>query len=237
MKILVLGDVHACWFDLNQVIAKAFNKHPNITHIIQVGDWGYAFPGVKPFTINEAAYIYADQDPNYRRAKQTPFYWLDGNHENFDQLDEDKGAWQSGMTYMPRGSVATLGDKRAMFFGGAASIDKQYRIEHISWWPQETMSESQIKHALSQPGPIDIMFSHDYPLACKYSQSYKGEFGRREREALEIIRQHFKPRFAIFGHHHEFDCGENDGTLWACSPIIESHEYLIWDGDSIIHEI
>ena len=40
MNILLLGDVHGNWHQLNKVLRRAFEKNPNITHVIQVGDFG-----------------------------------------------------------------------------------------------------------------------------------------------------------------------------------------------------
>src|SRR6185436_2239841 len=137
MKVLILGDVHGVWGDLNIVINAALQQHPDITHLIQVGDFGYAWPGGKPFKFSKS---FMD-DCTYEKARSLPFYWIDGNHENHDQLEKDQGAYQPRMIYMPRGSVTDMlddddTDKRAMFFGGASSIDKAHRIQGKSWWPQ-----------------------------------------------------------------------------------------------------
>lgn len=42
MKFLILGDVHGQFGDANIVIAKAIREHSDITHVVQVGDLGYA---------------------------------------------------------------------------------------------------------------------------------------------------------------------------------------------------
>lgn len=236
MKVLVLGDVHTVWDDLNVVIAKAFRRHPDISHMVQVGDFGYHWPGVNAFAISRGYYPMGRQDEFYDKATTVPFYWLDGNHEQHDKLDMEQGSFQPTMIYQPRGSIALLDDRRALFFGGASSIDRAHRTEYLTWFRQESITNGQLINALKQQGPVDIMFSHDYPSCVQYKHSYKDTFGHADREALEITRQHFRPRFSIFGHHHEYDCGEDGGTIWACAPIIESREYLIWDGEEIIHE-
>lgn len=228
MKTLILGDTHGEWGDLNIVIAKAMRLHPDIECLIQVGDFGYAWPGSKPFSFLKTFWENADLE----KVKSLPFYWLDGNHENHNQLDADGGAWQPGMTYQPRGSIRELGDKRAMFFGGASSIDKDLRIQDKSWWPQEDIKYGQIMSALEKQGPIDIMFSHEFPLAFSYG-SYKKEFGRGDKQALDALRQKFRPRFWIFGHHHNFQQGETEGTKWMCAPCIEHRQAILWDDDEL----
>lgn len=226
MKILILGDTHGQWGDLNIVIARALRKHPDITAFVQVGDMGYAWPGGQPFKFLKT---YMD-DALLEKAESTPFYWLDGNHENHDQLDADGGAYQPNMIYQARGSIRELDEgKRAMFFGGASSIDKSMRIEGKSWWPQESIKYGQVLSALQQPGPIDIMFSHEYPSAFQY-RSYEDNFGKGDQDALEALRLNFRPKFWIFGHHHHFEQGECEGTKWMCAPIIDAQVPILWDG-------
>lgn len=228
MKILILGDVHACWGDLNIVIARALRKHPDIDYMVQVGDLGYAWPGVKPFKFLKTFM----EDDLLEKASRIPWHWLDGNHENHNQLDADGGGWQPGMIFQPRGSVVNFGEAKAMFFGGASSIDKEYRVQGTSWWPQEAITYGQILSALEHQGPIDIMFSHEFPLAFKYG-SYKKEFGKGDKQALDALRVQFRPKWWIFGHHHTYQAGETEGTQWACAPCIEEHQAILWDGDSL----
>ena len=226
MKILVLGDVHGCWADLNITIVRALEQCPDIDAMVQVGDFGYAWPGTKPFAFSKS---FMDQSC-IDKASAIPFYWLDGNHENHNQLDADGGAWQPGMTYQPRGSIREFGDKRAMFFGGASSIDKEYRIQDKSWWPQESITYGQILKAMETEGPIDIMFTHEHPLSFPYG-SYTKEFGRADKQALDALREKFRPKWWFFGHHHDFQEGETSGTRWMCAPIIESRKAIIFDGE------
>lgn len=235
MKVLILGDCHGEWGELNIVMARALRKHHDITAFVQVGDFGYAWPGSKPFKLLPTFW----EDADMEHASALPFYWLDGNHENHDQLEKDQGAYQSNMIYKHRGSINTFhtGDgvapaRRAMFFGGASSIDKEQRTEGASWWPQESIKYSQVMYALAQSGPLDMIFSHEHPTAFPYG-SYKGVFGKGDKDALDAVRHHFKPRFWIFGHHHGHKTGIIDGTEWACAPIIDSRQAILWDGDSI----
>lgn len=228
MKTLILGDVHGCWDILNIVIVRALKQHPDITHMIQVGDFGYAWPNSKPFT-----FLKTFMDPSViAKATSMPFYFIDGNHENHNQLDMDRGAFQPGMIYQPRGSVLTIGDKRVMFFGGASSIDKDSRVQDKSWWPQESITYRQTMEALAQPGPIDMVISHEFPIAFPYG-SYKKEFGRSDKQALDAVREQFKPKHWAFGHHHTYQHGETHGTTWACAPCIEEMQAILWDGDSL----
>jgi len=229
MKFLILGDVHAYWEDMNVTIAKAIREHPDITHIVQVGDFGYGpWTGSKPFKASKG--FFSDEEMEvYNNAEKL---WLDGNHEDHDLLEQDCGAWQPGWKYMPRGSVLEVDGYRVMFFGGASSIDKPHRIPHVSWWPQESITQAQVLEALNDDGPIDAIFSHEHPAAVPYSdERYNNElFGRSDKEGLDALRQHFRPDFWFFGHHHAPDAGIVEGMQWFCCPIIEMHAYTIWTG-------
>lgn len=226
MKTLILGDTHGCWGELNIVIVRALRQHPDIERMVQVGDFGYAWPGTKPFR-----FLKTFMDPScIAKAEAIPFDWLDGNHENHNQLDADGGAWQPGMTYRPRGSISEFGDKRAMFFGGASSIDKAHRVQDKSWWPQESITYAQVMRALEAEGPIDMIISHEFPVAFPYG-SYKKEFGRSDKQALDALREKFKPKWWFFGHHHNFQEGETEGTKWMCAPCIEHYQAILFDGE------
>jgi hypothetical protein len=233
MKVLILGDVHGRWDELNIVMAKAMRQIPDLTAFVQVGDFGYAWPGGEPFKLLPK---YWDNAP-LEKARGLAFYWLDGNHENHDQLDLDQGAYQTNMIYKSRGSInhfyaADFTPRRAMFFGGTTSPDFCLRIQGASWWPQESIKYRQVAEALKVDHPIDMMFSHDHPLAFPYKK-YDNNYGEADQAFLDVLREHFKPKLWVFGHHHDFKSGETCGTQWMCAPIIESRTAILWDGDTL----
>ena len=230
VKVLILGDVHGSWQALNLVMVKAMEKHPDLTAFVQVGDFGYSWPGRQPFNFDKRFW----DDDLRKKAEQLAFYWLDGNHENHDQLDLDQGAYQMNMIYKSRGSInhfyaADFTPRRAMFFGGTTSPDFYLRIQGASWWPQESIKYSQIAEALKVEPPLDIIFSHDHPLAFPYKK-YNNSYGEADQAFLDVLREHFKPKLWVFGHHHDFKSGETCGTQWMCAPIIESRMAILWDG-------
>jgi len=232
MKFLILGDIHGDWTAMNTTIARACREQPDITHIVQVGDLAYGWRGIKPFKASRS--FFSDEEMEiYNNADKM---WLDGNHENHDLLDQDQGAWLPEWTYMPRGSVLEVqrddGETiRAMFFGGASSIDKDSRTPYITWWPQEYIKYGQIAKALQQEGTIHAIFSHEHPLIFPYSdRRYSIQFGDADKEMLDKLEMKFKPAFWFFGHHHYGEMGKTHRTEWCCCPIIESLEYTTWDG-------
>lgn len=234
MKVLILGDVHGCWSHMNTVIADAIKQHPDITHIVQVGDFGYGWPGIKPFKASKG-FLTDEEMAVYDAAVKL---WIDGNHENHDRLDADHGAWQPDWSHMKRGSVLTVDGYCLLFHGGATSADKQRRIEGVSWWRQESISYGKTRELLSElEGPIHAVFSHEHPAAIPYSDERYGPddlIGMADKRALDAIRLHVRPEFWFFGHHHKGDQGTVEGMEWVCCPIIEARQWTIWTGETII---
>lgn len=232
MKCLILGDVHGFWADMNITINRALLAHPDITHIIQVGDFGYGWGG-KPFKFSNSYFNHEQR----ALLENIECMWLDGNHENFDKLDNDGGILQPGWKHMPRGSVVEIDGYRLMFFGGASSIDRANRTEGVSWWRQENITYSQVCKALEEAnGPIDALFSHEHALCVPYSDNkYKTEDmpSKSNRQLLQGLVDGLKPKFHFFGHHHAGDCGNVGDMQWVCCPIIEDRTYTIWNGYSI----
>lgn len=236
MKMLLLGDVHGFWTELNVTIAAAIRQHPDITHIVQVGDWGYGpWPfDHKPFKASRG-FLSDEEMDIYNRAEK---WWIDGNHENFDKLDEDSGAWQPGWNHMPRGTVKEIDGYRILFFGGGYSVDKANRTPHVSWWPQEHITYGQIHNTLeSVDGPIDALITHEHAACVPYSDDkYKRncQVSKGHRNMLQQLVDRYSPDFHFFGHHHAPDRGEVNGMEWVCCPIIEIPKaYTIWTGVTV----
>ena len=120
-----------------------------------------------------------------------PVLILDGNHENFDWLDGQKadrgqeadGTYLlgDGVTYVPRGTVLTLGSSRVLFMGGATSMDKDRRVNHITWWEQEAITSDDVKAAV-RSGQADLMLSHDLP--------YEGDCATASLEHWPVMAVH-----------------------------------------------
>lgn len=225
MKILLLGDIHANWNSLNRAIAIALREHSDITHIINVGDNGEKFFQDAIFT------------PMYelRKRKIWPIYFCDGNHDRVPYFIENDGTGNPFMKWMPRGSILQIEGKRILFFGGATSIDRQHRTEGKDWWPTETIKYAEVIKTLNEvDGPIDCVISHDRPEnfpAKKYE--YKEVAGQGDRQALQALWEKYYPEYWFYGHYHAPDHGFYENTEFVCCPIIDSLNYVIWDGEKV----
>jgi predicted phosphodiesterase len=231
MKALILGDIHADWGNANDVIEAMEKKHPDLTHIFQVGDLGDGWDCHKP------------EHRHWEPKTKLPIHWLDGNHDQHEKLRTTGSTGNPRLIYQPRGSILELDGFRIMFFGGASSIDRAQRKQGVTWWPEERIEHGQIVDALQkgfEAGPIDCILSHDFPTGIPYFEAkrsmYKFDDGEADRDALEALLTQFKPRWWFFGHHHDFHCGQKGNMFWACAPIIDAVTCLIWDGTSVIVE-
>ena len=99
--------------------------------------------------------------------------FVDGNHENFDLLDSfPVEMWKGGkvhkikpdIIHLMRGQVFEIDGKTIFTFGGATSIDKDYRVEGVSWWRQELPTYAQLDEGIANlkryDNKVDYIVTH-----------------------------------------------------------------------------
>ncbi len=109
---------------------------------------------------------------------QRPFeiLFLDGNHENFDLLNEFPVEERYGgkvqkvrdnVFHLMRGEVYEMEGKRFFVFGGATSVDRYMREERVNWWAEEVFSKEEklnAIHNLVEVGfDVDFVITHTAP--------------------------------------------------------------------------
>lgn len=116
-----------------------------------------------------------------------------------------------------------------MFVGGAVSIDKAYRIEGYSWWPDEELSEEELTKIVASYNhwKPKIMVTHECPesiaehvlhMASNGRTKMLPEFASRTRQTFERMFAIHKPELWVFGHWHiPFDY-IHEGTRFLCLP-------------------
>jgi len=202
MRILITGDIHGSFGRLNDLINK---KKPDM--VICCGDFGY-WPNVS----------WGEPLSNIKLQTASKLLWCDGNHEDHwalryrttDELAPD-------IFYMPRGSTYKLPDGRTiLFMGGAHSIDYMRRKRGIDWFPEETISESDL---MNLPDcKVDIFITHTCPEELvpdllKIDWRKKHDPSNR---ALSELWKIYKPKLWFFGHWHHYLEGKMMGTNWYC---------------------
>lgn len=222
-KVLLAGDIHGDTVWARRVVAVA--KNLGCSRILQVGDFGY-------WEHHGSGVDYLYKLSHALVKNSIGLYFIDGNHENHTMLRADYGPggekheprgpfWKirDGIHYVPRGSRWTWADNndysdgKGVHFlgcGGAYSVDKPARREGFSWWPEETITEADVRRCLDDHGSVDVLVSHDAPLDCldAIKEAMRGGYWKqhpeteRNQKALQAIVDGTKPRLVVHGHYH-----------------------------------
>jgi len=214
MKVLVIGDVHTRWGRLNTIINK---RRPDV--VIQVGDFGY-WPGEHYFNKRKWNRYW---DPSFIKTP-VPLYFCDGNHENHPKLIEatkDNNEIAPNVFYQKRGSVLVLGGIRILFMGGAFSIDKAWRVPGKDWFPEETISQTDVYNLPETD--IDMVVSHTGPnefIQGLDTIKEQGQYKDCSTDALTYILNKYEPKRWFFGHFHVFKQGSFGGCEWTAMDML-----------------
>lgn len=185
MLVKFLGDLHG---------DRIYGNETFQTNMIQIGDldlYGY----------------------DYWQSEGRRFF-IDGNHDNFNELPinaEKPQEIKENLIYIPRGFVSG----KVMFFGGADSIDKNFRLSHEqayprlagkTWYYQESITDEQIDRAKADEREIDVMVAHDLPDFVTRKMCDDGILGKfldmASGRQLTRLFQYKMPKLWICGHFH-----------------------------------
>ena len=154
--------------------------------------------------------------------------FLDGNHENHDRLDAlprahrfggEVGVVNDSIMHLRRGEIYDLAGRVCLVLGGAASHDRAYRKEGVSWWPQEVLSEQDADRGLRAAARVNNSVDHVLTHTCPSSilpemiQAVKASDPRASFDGpadpshaiLDRVQQAVTFRSWHFGHFH-VDC-------------------------------
>lgn len=211
--IYVTGDIHGVPWLNRRLNTRSFPQQKQLTKqdiVIIAGDFGLIWDlqkedrfwlkwldEVKPFTT----------------------VFIDGNHENFDLLEQfPVEQWNGGQVHrinasvlhLMRGQVYTIEEKRFFTFGGAASHDREYRTEGKSWWAREMPSAEEYQYGLQQlekhNWDVDVVITHTCSSESLnwMKQHYHTEVEPDAmHEYFQTIQNKLNYRQWWFGHFHQ----------------------------------
>lgn len=177
-RVAVLGDVHgnSGWM---RMLAKALPYlAPDVTTILQLGDWW--MPA-------------AEMDEAFAATNITAIYVTNGNHEPWGKVSRilnkhpGEAVRVSEIVWLlPRPARLSIGGRSVLSLGGASSVDRDSRIEGLTWWPDEAITDEHVATAIAG-GPADLMLTHESPA------------GTPVRAVREILRTnpHAFPKAAL----------------------------------------
>ncbi len=173
--IFVTGDVHGDW--VSRLAAESFYEQNELSkddYVIICGDMG--------IWDNSASEKY---NLDWLEGRSFTTLFLDGNHENYDILDNlPVSEWHGGkvsflrpsVIHLLRGQVYNIEGKTFFTFGGARCHDiqdgvlergdprirkwsrnpfKMFRINHLSWWAREMPSKEEMEEGRQNLAAVD----------------------------------------------------------------------------------
>lgn len=207
-KVLIVGDCHQRWDDLNSILAAST---PDFCWVL--GDFGF-FPQV-------------DNSYTQIEAGKTVVQFLDGNHEDHWSLQNLKNPEIApNVFYMKRGTVTTLSDGRnVLWMGGASSIDKSQRTLGADYFPDEAISANDIYNLPDVE--VDIVLSHTLPnemTPVEAIASYKDP----STDALSYILERYQPSLWFGAHYHLYRTGNVKGCMYTVLDMIPNEGCFTW---------
>lgn len=196
-----VGDIHGQY-------GRYYRTIETVNTSVQVGDYGIGFGPV----------------PQGLQDLGSGHRFIRGNHD-----------WPDGCKQFPNyiadGTVETINGTKVMYIGGARSIDVAYRIEGVSWWPDEELSYRQFENMFAkyEEHKPDVMITHELPESMvipvfstnNYNFTKLG-IGSITRNAFDTMLSIHSPKVWIFGHWHQHADVTIHGTRYVC---LDCHQY------------
>lgn len=210
MSFIITGDIHGT-LDIAKIVEFFDGREDEFTkddYLIICGD------------VSVCGFSVTDQNVTRRILRNLPVttLFVDGNHENFAELnsygvDEWNGGTvhfvESDIIHLMRGQVYNIDGTTFFTFGGAYSIDKMYRAEGLTWFPEEIPSREEYeegwKNLEKVDFKVDYILSHTGPREIAAAMGY-GELSDDEielRQYLQRIADYTEFEAWYFGHFHD----------------------------------
>lgn len=175
--------------------------------LIVCGDFGYLYKNdsFENVFLNEMEELEVD------------ICFCDGNHENFDAIEEyPVEIWNGGkvhrirenIRHLMRGQVFEIEGSKFFTMGGAYSIDRACRIKGLQWWERELPVNEEYDEATrtleENNFKVDYILSHTAPREIIRRMGYNPVFKESELSGfLEWIMYEAEYKRWFFGHFHE----------------------------------
>lgn len=142
--------------------------------------------------------------------------FVDGNHENHPMLnDYPIDDWNGGkihritedIIHLMRGQVFHIDGRTFFTFGGAFSVDRNSRIEGVSWFEEELPTKEEYeegwKNLNKNDFTVDYVISHTAPREVVAALGFGG-YDEAEEQIDEFQRYADEMDFKhwMFGHFH-----------------------------------
>lgn len=200
---LIISDIHTRYQVINQQIRHAERNHGVcVARVFVLGDFGF---------------FRQEMNDWFQRSGnrfERPVFCIEGNHEDFAELESLVSRFAGNLTYLSRGSVLELGSMRGLCLGGARYMDAASTPRGCEITPR------QIEAAMSHdPAGVDLVLTHDCPAHIGVPQAAGLEhYGPTGVPEFTALAERYRPRWWFFGHHHRWFDTEVDGTRFLGLP-------------------
>ena len=222
--IYITGDLHG-GIDISKLNAKNFPQQKLLDKddfVIVTGDFGLVFDNSKEELFWR----------NWLLEKNFTTIFCDGNHENFNLLNQfPVEEWNGGkvhfindsVIHLMRGQVFTIDDLKFFTMGGATSIDKYRRKEGISWWKEEIPSNKEFEEAFNNLDKhnwiVDYVISHTCSMRIMQERGYIKE-NNALNKFFDMLEGDLEYKHWYFGHFHN-SIGIDEKHTMVYNEIIE----------------
>lgn len=204
--IFITGDTHMP-IDISKLNTKNFPIQKIMTkndYVIICGDFGGVWDGS-----NEEKYWI-----KWLTNKSFTTLFIDGNHENFDMLNQYPiEEWNGGkvhkinesIIHLTRGQVFTINGLSFFTMGGGQSTDKHCRIEGKTWWPQEIPSKEEFEEGVVNLEKINWKVDYVLTHSTTTDNIKTLAIGHKRDELdayLDFVEKHIEYKHWYFGHFH-----------------------------------
>jgi len=214
--IYITGDTHG---RLEKLSNKSFKTKFGKTlsgedSIIILGDFGCVWATSDRDKEKEKRYV-----DSFSRSLKGKLFVVLGNHENYDRIKklpvvEESNAkcykLRNNIFIVQTGECLILEDKKFLVIGGATSIDKEGRVENISWWKEENpsyMEWNNVIDTINKYNEFDYIISHTTSSKgmdeVGLSSSMKWINNCPVMRALDNLQDILVFKRWYFGHWHE----------------------------------
>jgi len=206
--IAILGDTHCnADFVLNAIQACVEN---GVGTIYQLGDFGY-------FPKDDRGQMFLQIINKSLQRNNIKLYWLGGNHDDYNDIEANEWRYANdfcmvrpNIFYIPDGHSWEVSGVKFVSVGGGTSIDKDYRIKGVSYFPQEFVSQRAVDRAIGNE-TADVLLTHEcgkQPSDHQWnhrkadlSSDIVTMIDQDDRRIAEV-RAQLKPQIQYHGHHH-----------------------------------
>ena len=223
MSIYVTGDTHGD-YDIKSIEEWEQRVKPGPQDYLAIcGDWGAIW-------INEYGFI-DTSFITYWEKKPYNILVVDGNHDNHNALaalepclwgGDVAGHIAHNIVHLQRGGYYEVNGITLWVFGGAESIDKQWRTEGLSYWKEEMATPEQMERGWNalkaHDSKVDYILTHDCPwqlYAALYGKLGGAKGWNYHNQFLGDVAEAASFKKWYFGHHHiDMDLGQQYVALY-----------------------